>query len=288
MPERKESNRRILDRISDGVIALDNDWKIEYINDNAARRLHKSKDEVIGKKFFEVFPETEKTSFAEKYKYAMENQETVSLEDYYPPRDAWYHSSAYPSETGLSIYFKDITPKKQAEQQYKLVATRQERIRDLQRMVIEEEDVVDILLEASKIVVRGLEIEYAGVLKLEDDRSTLINAACYGTDFIGIGEKVAEVEDSYYIKKLFREKEPVYVRDYEKQNKGERPEIVECLEIKSGIGALIGKYSDPWGAISATGRVSKNFNEEDREFVQSVANVLALAIREQENADSDF
>jgi PAS domain-containing protein len=46
----------------------------------------------------------------------MYDQETVSFEEYYPePLDAWFEVRAYPSETGLSVYFRDITKRKERE-----------------------------------------------------------------------------------------------------------------------------------------------------------------------------
>jgi hypothetical protein len=46
----------------------------------------------------------------------MYNQGTVSFEEYYPePLDAWFEVRVYPSETGLSVYFRDITERKDRE-----------------------------------------------------------------------------------------------------------------------------------------------------------------------------
>jgi len=37
----------------------------------------------------------------------------VHFEDYFEPLNRWYEISAYPSIVGLSVYFKDITERKQ-------------------------------------------------------------------------------------------------------------------------------------------------------------------------------
>jgi len=46
----------------------------------------------------------------------MEEQEPVSFEEYYEPLDVWFEMGAYPSEDGLSVYFRDITEEKRREQ----------------------------------------------------------------------------------------------------------------------------------------------------------------------------
>jgi PAS domain-containing protein len=47
----------------------------------------------------------------------MSRQEPVFLEDYYEPLDAWFENAIYPSESGVSVYFRDITERKERERQ---------------------------------------------------------------------------------------------------------------------------------------------------------------------------
>ena len=49
------------------------------------------------------------------YHEAIATRRPVHFEDYYPPLLKWYEISAYPSDAGLSVYFKDITDRKHAE-----------------------------------------------------------------------------------------------------------------------------------------------------------------------------
>ncbi|WP_338742226.1 PAS domain-containing protein [Haloplanus salilacus] len=46
----------------------------------------------------------------------METQESVSFEAQFDPIDVWFEVRAYPDEEGLSVYFTDITERKQREQ----------------------------------------------------------------------------------------------------------------------------------------------------------------------------
>jgi signal transduction histidine kinase len=64
---------------------------------------------------WEEFPEAVGSTFEEQYRTAMETQETVSFEEYYPPLSVWLEVRAYPSETGLSVYFRDVSERKATE-----------------------------------------------------------------------------------------------------------------------------------------------------------------------------
>lgn len=44
-----------------------------------------------------------------KYHQAIETNQAVHFADYYAPINKWYEISAYPADTGLSVYFKDVT-----------------------------------------------------------------------------------------------------------------------------------------------------------------------------------
>ncbi|MDJ1430808.1 PAS domain S-box protein [Halostagnicola sp. A-GB9-2] len=106
----------IYGRITDGVLAVDREWKFTYVNERAEEILGLDEDRLIGTEVWETFPEKEGTTFEERYREALSTQEPVSFEAYYPPHDSWYEEHVHPSETGLSVYFQDITERKETQQ----------------------------------------------------------------------------------------------------------------------------------------------------------------------------
>ena len=104
-----------LNNVTDGLISLDSDWYYTYINKKAADLLGKTPEELIGKHIWTVFPEGKGLSFYQIYHKAVETQETIYFEDYYKPLDQWFENRVYPSKDGLTIYFRDITEKKQID-----------------------------------------------------------------------------------------------------------------------------------------------------------------------------
>jgi PAS domain S-box-containing protein len=108
----------IYGRISDAFFALDEDWRFTYLNEQAHDVINPDGRELEGKNVWEEFPAATERKFKPKYEQAMYDQETVSFEEYYPePLDAWFEVRAYPSQTGLSVYFRDITDRRECERQ---------------------------------------------------------------------------------------------------------------------------------------------------------------------------
>ncbi|MBS9524544.1 PAS domain S-box protein [Litoribacter alkaliphilus] len=106
---------KILESIQDAFFAIEEDWTVTYWNKEAERLLGIGRENVEGRNLWEVFPEATKRQFYPKYKEALQDRKVVTVIDYYPPSDKWFEVTAYPAESGLSIYFKDYTEKKKME-----------------------------------------------------------------------------------------------------------------------------------------------------------------------------
>ncbi|OLZ41324.1 histidine kinase [Natrinema saccharevitans] len=107
----------ILGRVSDAFYALDDEWRFTHVNDRAAELLGRSRDELLGRTVWDVFPGGMRSDLVDRYREAMATQEPVSWERYSESLEIWMEIQAYPSETGLSVYFRDISERKRRERQ---------------------------------------------------------------------------------------------------------------------------------------------------------------------------
>jgi PAS domain S-box-containing protein len=120
----KKNNKQIstlLERITDGFLALDNDWRIIYWNRQAEILNGKKREELLTLSLWECFPGSEQSVFGEMYHKAVDTQQPVQFE----VSDAsgrWFDFSAYPSKEGLSIFFRDITGRKHYERELSLLS----------------------------------------------------------------------------------------------------------------------------------------------------------------------
>ncbi|HEX8338858.1 MAG TPA: PAS domain S-box protein, partial [Pyrinomonadaceae bacterium] len=152
---RRSAERRanILDRIEDGFVAFDREWRVTYINRQAARlisRLQKDPGELVGKNVWEELPDLVGSKPYEEYHRAVAEQVTTHFEFYYPLIESWLHVRAYPSQDGLSVFFQDVTERKRAEAalgRYQLLS---ERARDVMLFVRPDGRIVEANLAAEK------------------------------------------------------------------------------------------------------------------------------------------
>lgn len=109
----------ILESITDGFFALNKDWVVTYWNKEAERLLFMPRKEIIGKNVWEVYQDAVSLKFYSEYHRAVDENISVRFDEYFPRLNIWIEVSAFPSDEGLSVYFKDITERKTAEEQLK-------------------------------------------------------------------------------------------------------------------------------------------------------------------------
>jgi two-component system sensor histidine kinase UhpB len=118
--EAEVANRRIreiLGTITDSYFELDRSWRVTEINERAAENLGKTRDEVLGRSFWELTREGVAPEVYERFRSAMRDRLAVHEEGQSalaPDKSSERH--IYPTDHGLSVYCRDITERKQAEE----------------------------------------------------------------------------------------------------------------------------------------------------------------------------
>ncbi|WP_449271454.1 PAS domain S-box protein [Halobaculum saliterrae] len=111
--ELKTELDEVFERISDGFYALDTAFRITYVNDHAETLLGLEESSVVGQDIRETIPLSDR--FEAALHRALEEQTPVKSEGYDGSLDAWLESTIYPSESGVSVHFRDITERKERE-----------------------------------------------------------------------------------------------------------------------------------------------------------------------------
>jgi PAS domain S-box-containing protein len=111
----------VFERITDAFVALDRDWIYTYVNVKAAQIFGRTPEQLVGRHIWTEFPEGVGQPFDLTYRRAMAEQQPAFLEEFYPPYGKWFENRIYPSPDGLTVYFHDITERKLAEQQIRLL-----------------------------------------------------------------------------------------------------------------------------------------------------------------------
>ena len=120
-----------LESITDGFYLLDKNWRFTYLNMPAERMMQRFRQDLLGRKVWEEFPESVGTRFEHEYRQAVHLQRKAHFEHFYPPLQTWFDIHAYPTEVGLAVYFHDVTGRRQEQAQLRLLETAIARLNDM-------------------------------------------------------------------------------------------------------------------------------------------------------------
>jgi PAS domain S-box-containing protein len=115
----KESLTRLVESISDVFLVISEDWTLQSAN--AAGRVFLESigvkaENVLGREFWQSFPELAGTEIERHYRRAMRQRIPVRFEFFYEQAQQWYSLRVYPiAGDGISVYLQDVTTRKQAE-----------------------------------------------------------------------------------------------------------------------------------------------------------------------------
>jgi len=110
---------RILDGMAEGFGLLAPDFTILEHNAEALRLSGRSREEVVGRRHWEVYPGSETSELGQLLKRAMATRQPVALEHSYAVengRAQWLDMRAYPTSDGtLAVFWRDLSERKQSE-----------------------------------------------------------------------------------------------------------------------------------------------------------------------------
>ncbi|MXG90026.1 SpoIIE family protein phosphatase [Nocardioides flavescens] len=117
---------RVLEAMPTAFFHLDPAWRFTYVNERGRELLGPVRGELIGANVWELFPASVGTEVEAHYRRAVDSGEPVEFEvSYPPPLDRSYEVRAWPTPDGLSVYFIDVTERREAEQREAQAAARQ-------------------------------------------------------------------------------------------------------------------------------------------------------------------
>lgn len=114
--EKTSEITNIFERVSDAFIAINKDAHITYVNKKAEKMMNENSDKILGKKISDVFPKTVGSELKQFTQKASVTQQPQSYQQYYENSKRWFDNQIYPSPSGASIFIRDITEWKIAEQ----------------------------------------------------------------------------------------------------------------------------------------------------------------------------
>jgi signal transduction histidine kinase/PAS domain-containing protein len=281
-----ERARKLLDdvfsRITDGVVALDTNWRYTYLNEQAAKMLNREKPEdLLGKHIWTEYPEGVGQPFHQAYERAMETQQPIVLEDYYEPWDRWFENRIFPSPEGLTIFFTEITERKRAEEVIHRTNRRLEALHRLDSAILQARSVEEIIQAALEHLAQSVPADRISIAILDEKKGeAMVYAHGVLEKEIGCGRTVP-LEGLFYDLPGLRRGEPTFIENFEKieQSNGILAQLA-----KEGIRSVVNipMMADDilLGSLNLAGKQADVLDEEAVQIGREVAATIAIAIRQ--------
>lgn len=112
----------VLESTSDSVITVGSDWTIGYVNPRAAAMIAKGRS-LVGMTIWDALLGAAGSSFERNIRHAVENREAVNFEEFDTRLGIWLEIHAFPASDGLSIFFRDVTTRREAQARLEYLST---------------------------------------------------------------------------------------------------------------------------------------------------------------------
>lgn len=276
----QKANQRlfnILESITDAFFTLDHNWRFTYLNRRACQVLQKTSGELLGKSHWEAYPDLVDSIVYTAYQKAVKERVPTEFENFYQPLNGWFEVRAYPSQDGLSVYFTDITSRKLAQQELETRARQQKVVADLGQQALANQPIDELMAQTVSSVGETLQVEYCKILELLPDEKELLLRAGVGWKPGYVGRARVDASTNSQAAYTLKTDEPVIVEDLSSESRFISPPLLLDHGVVSGISVIIKQKGRPFGTLGAHTSQKRHFTEDDIHFIQSVANLLALA-----------
>lgn len=175
----------VFERMDDGFFTLNDDLRFTYVNERAGDLLERLPGELVGEHIWDAFERDRRAEAA--ITEAVETREPGAYAEFYEALDTWFEIHVYPSETGVSVYFEDVTERKQSKR----------KLEQYERIVETVDDGIYVLDSDHRFTM--VNNGFASMTGYErDDLIGARAATVFGDDLVDVGEKRTERESDEY------------------------------------------------------------------------------------------
>lgn len=172
----------------------------------------------------------------------------------------------------------DISRLKEVEETLEVRAYQQAVLSKLGQRALADMDLPMLMDKSVNITVKTLGVEYCKILELLPDGNSLILRAGVGWKEGLIGHATIGAGTDSQAGYTLLSDEPVIVKDLRTETRFSGPPLLHNHGIISGMSVIIGDINRPYGILGAHTGKQRTFTQDDVNFLQNIANILAAAI----------
>lgn len=282
--QRNRANN-ILESITDGFFALDQDWRFTYLNSQAESTLQRKREDLIGKNIWEELPEAVGSELYQQYHRVRTEQVAVKFEAFYAPLNAWITVHAYPAKEGISVYFQDISDRYCKQQELDRLYHRSQLFADVTLKVRQSLNVEKVMQTAVKEVQELLQADRVLIYRLWVDGTGSGVAEAVLPDWTPVlGQKFPEEVFPPDYRALYSQGRIAKISDVTNAQEN----VAECLiefvqqfQVRAKLVVPILIKSELWGLLIAHHcRSPRDWTEFETELLQQLADQVGIALNQ--------
>lgn len=212
----------------------------------------------------------------------------VSVEEEVATKDGrWFLLQMRPYRTvqdrieGVVITLVDFTVQRHAEQQAQIRAMQQAVVAELGMVALRGMPLAELMDLAVRRVTATLDVDYGKVLQLTPDKHQLRLVAGVGWQDGLIGTALIDGGMDSQAGFTLHSDKPVIVENLATEKRFHGPSLLLDHAVVSGISVVIQQLNGPFGVLGVHSRQTREFTQQDTDFLQGIANVLSTAIERQ-------
>ncbi len=248
-----------------------------------------TRKEIIGKNETDIYLKSKLHPYLENSEESANEGECVDQDTYIEHKNG----QRIPVEVNASsamlydnevkyIFFRGIAEHKLYEEKIKQWALQQEVIAFIGQKALEESDFSTLLNIIVEKTAQTLDVEYGKILEILPDGKSLLLRAGVGWRIGLIGKVTVSAGHDSQAGYTLISKEPVIVEDLRTETRFSSPPLLHEHGVISGMSAVIYGKDKPYGVIGVHTTRTREFDINDANFLQSVANIIASVIKQKQ------
>ncbi|WP_431777708.1 PAS domain-containing protein [Ottowia caeni] len=117
--------------ITEAFVTVDRQGRLTHVNRESERLLVRTAGQLLGRPIFELLDGEVQGLLRTQIENALAGNQRTEFEDFYPELDKWLEIRIHPYAEGLAMYLRDVSERRQSQNQLTLLRMGIERINDI-------------------------------------------------------------------------------------------------------------------------------------------------------------
>jgi two-component system, LuxR family, sensor kinase FixL len=282
-----EFNEKLIQTAKVIILILNPDSSINQFNKYMEELSGYSLEEVQGQDWVTVFiPEKEQASISQLFKNSFTeakqgNVNAIITKDGHSRMVEWYNSPITDAKgeiTGLLSIGHDITEHTRTHDQLVTRTQQLEVLSELEQMVLSGSQLSSLIENAVKAMVSTLGMDYGNLLELLPDKKHFKIHMETGRVDSFTETATIPLERDVLAKQTLNTKEPVIIDNMQADPSFSETSFLNEHGLRSAMCVQISNPNQTMGVLCVYKKKQHNFTDDEINFLQSIANILAVAI----------